>query len=285
MTKRDAVLEILTAGIPARLAPAAAEKLCSAAAAALPGEGLTSDGERAYATGRRIVLYVSGLPPFACSPDGKRGQPASRVLARVFARLVEEAVPQGVRVLGLAALAGDKAITFSACGLKAGRATAGPDSRGARRVALSTAEKYFRDLERAGAVVRDDERLAVLRRELAAAAARMKLRVEEDPDLLRETLYLAETPVCVVSGYPQEFLSLPHPVLRAVMTRRLRFFPVTDAAGALQPYFIGVRDGASRGQGAVEDGFRRALESALQDARFHLGRGAAGPDEVLRRMA
>lgn len=261
---RDALLEVLVENLPPAWVAPAAEQLRTAAAEELSAAGVQGGPAEACGTCRRLVLRVSGVP----------AGPAARALAGIFPRLIGRlrfpAVmawePSGFRfarpIRGLLALHGERLVPFSLAGLKAGRVTEGQEAAGPRRVKVASAEKYFKALEHAAVLVRDAERLAALRRGLEAAASRMKLAVETPEDLLLENLYLAECPVVVVSGYSQEFLSLPPERVRAAL-RRLSFFPVSDGAGRLQPYFAGVRDGSSRGQRNAEEGFRAALESAL----------------------
>ncbi|HNW45307.1 MAG TPA: glycine--tRNA ligase subunit beta, partial [Elusimicrobiales bacterium] len=138
-------------------------------------------------------------------------------------------------------------------------------------------EKYFKVLEHASVIVRDAERLEAMRRELSRLEKRMKLAVEADEELLKENLYLVEYPVCVVAGYSQDFLKLPHELVHLVMKKQLKFFTVADQKGALQPYFVGIRDGVSKGQRNVEEGFRNVLEARFRDAIFFYTRDLAIP--------
>lgn len=261
---RDALLEILVENLPPGWVAPAAERLKKLAAQELAAAGLACGAPEAYGTCRRLVLYLPGLPAGA----------AAKALASVFPRLVERLEfpssmawePSGFRfarpIRGLLALHGERLVSFSLAGVKSGRVTEGQEAAGPRRVKVPSAERYFKALEHAAVLVKDAERLAALRGGLEAAAARMKLSVEMPGDLLLENLYLAERPVVVVSAFSQEFLALPPEQVRAAL-RELAFFPVSDGAGRLQPYFAGVRDGSSKGQRNAEEGFRAALESRL----------------------
>jgi len=217
------------------------------------------------------------------------GRPAAKALAEIFPRLVsrlqfpKNMVWEATRfrfarpIRSLLALYGDKQIAFGVAGIKAGRLTVGLSAKGSRPLKIAAAEKYFKALEHANVLVRDAERLAALRKELAAAARRMKLAVDEDEELLRENLYLVEYPVCVVAGYSQDFLKLPHELVHLVMKKQLKFFTVADQKGRLQPYFVGIRDGVSKGQRNVEEGFRNVLEARFRDAIFFYTRDLAVP--------
>ncbi len=263
MTGRDAVLELLCEPLPAACARAASARLLELAAEELAGLVPPGGGLEACATCRRLVLYATGVP-------AARGKALAAAFPRLLARLDLPGsrawegsgfrFPRPVR--GLAALHGDRPVAFAAAGLRSGRFTEGHEALGPRRVKLACAEKYFSALGHASVLVRETERLAAMRGALEAASRRMKLRVEAGGEALAACLYLAEYPVPVVSGFPQRLLELPPERLRAAMLA-LRFFPVTDQAGRLQPYFAAFRDGVSKGQREVEEGFRAALEAAL----------------------
>jgi glycyl-tRNA synthetase beta chain len=265
MTARDAVFEILTENLPVGSVRAAEEQLKKFAAEEFSRSALPCGGLEAYGTCRRLVLYAAGVP----------AGPQAKVLAEIFPRILGRLEfpramtwePSGFHfprpVRGLAALHGERLVSFSSAGLRSGRVTEGQEALGPRQVKLASAEKYFKTLEHASVLVQDAQRLESMRGALAAASRRMKLSVEASDESLGENLYLAEYPVPVVAGFSHEFLALPAERLRACL-RELLFFPVADAAGRLQPYFAAFRDGISKGQRNVEDGFRAALESRLQ---------------------
>lgn len=272
MVKRDALLELRFENLPAAAVVSGCARLKELAPGLFGAAGLAYDGMDAFGTCRRLVLLASGV-----SAAGG-GRAAPKALASVFPRLVSslsvrpdmawDASGLGFTrpLRGLLALYGDGLVAFRLGGLKAGRVTEGLETLGARRLTVTSAGKYFAELSRANVLVKQDERLAAMRRELAALSKRMKLVVEPDEELLQAHLYLAECPVWVLSGFSQELLSLPRETLRRAM-KELLFFPVTDQKGAPQPYLAGLRDGVSRGQRNVEEGFRHALEDSLRARR------------------
>lgn len=266
MTARDALLEIFSETLPSACVRPAADQLKRLAGEEFSRRGLPVSSLEAYGTCRRLVLYAAGLPS---------GAPSVRALSGIFPLLLGRlefartmsweasgfGFPAPVR--SLLALHGERLVSFSAAGLKSGRVTEGQESLGPRQLSLPSAEKYFRTLEHASVLVKDEERLAAMRAALDSASRRMKLGVEAHEETLRENLYSAEYPVPVVSGFAQEFLALPPERVRAAL-RSLAFFPVSDDDGRLQPYFAAFRDGVSKGQRNVEDGYRAALESRLR---------------------
>ncbi len=264
MTPRDVVLELLAEPLPAGCVPSAAEQLKRLASEEFAAAGLACTSIEAYGTCRRLVLYAAGVT----------GSQPVKILSEIFPRLLGRVELQQARswepsgfsfprpVCGLLALYGDRLVPFTAAGLKAGRATEGHESLGPKRLTLPSAERYFKALEHASVLVKEAGRLEAMRAALEAASRRMRLGVEAHEETLREALYCAEYPVPVISGFAQEFLALPPERLRGAL-RSLMFFPVSDDDGRLQPYFAAFRDGVSKGQRNVEDGFRAALESIL----------------------
>lgn len=264
MTPRDVLLELLADPLPAGCVRSAAEQLKRLAVEEFTAAGLTCGSVEACGTCRRLVLYAVGVA------GGQPVKSLSGIFPRILGRLeFPQAAawePSGFRfprpVRGLLALHGDRLVPFSAAGLRSGRVTEGHEALGPRRLSLASAEKYFKTLEHAAVLVRDSARLEAMKAALDAASRRMNLGIEAHEETLGETLYCAEYPVPVISGFAQEFLALPPERLRGVL-RSLRFFPVSDDDGRLQPYFAAFRDGVSKGQRNVEDGFRAALESRL----------------------
>lgn len=265
MTPRDVLLELLSDPLPSGCVRPAADQLKRLAGEEFSKRGIASASMEAYGSCRRLVLYASGVPA---------GAPA-RALSEVFPLLLgrlefEQTMswePSGFRfprpLRGLLALHGERLVPFAAAGLRSGRLTEGQEALGPKRLKLSSAEKYFKALEHASVLVKDAERLAAMRAALDSASRRMKLGIEAHEETLRENLYSAEYPVPVVSGFAQEYLALPPERLRGAL-RSLMFFPVFDDDGRLQPYFAAFRDGVSKGQRNVEDGYRAALESRLR---------------------
>lgn len=186
-------------------------------------------------------------------------------------------------IRGIIAMRGTKTISFSIAGIKAGRTTVGLNSLGSPKVVIDKAENYLETMEKVNVVASDEKRQMLLRTELEKAAKAMNLEADIDEGLLTENVYLTEYPVCVVSNYSQEFLKLPKELVRLVMKKQLKFFTTHNSKGKLESYFIGIRDGISKGQQNVEEGFRNVLEARFRDAIFFYERDLAMPLEEFRK--
>ncbi|OGR44789.1 MAG: glycine--tRNA ligase subunit beta [Elusimicrobia bacterium GWA2_61_42] len=268
-------------GPAARLLRDAAGNFTPQAAGFARARGTTPDklGVETVPNKGEVLVFESKVP----------GRPAVKALAELFPKAVarlqfpKNMVWEASRfrfarpIRSLLALYGDKPVAFSVAGVKSGRVTVGLSAKGSRPLKIASAEKYFKALEHANVIVKDADRLEALRREIERLSKRMKLEVEADPELLSENLYLVEYPVCVVDGYSQDFLKLPPELVHLVMKKQLKFFTVANAAGTLQPYFVGIRDGVSKGQRNVEEGFKNVLEARFRDAIFFYTRDLAVP--------
>jgi glycyl-tRNA synthetase beta chain len=73
----DLLLELFSEEIPARMQGQAARELQAMALAALQGQGLVYSGAQAFATPRRLVLHVAGLP--TRQPDMRQDKRGPRV--------------------------------------------------------------------------------------------------------------------------------------------------------------------------------------------------------------
>jgi len=252
------------------------------------GQGITPD---------KLIIETAPKGEVLVALKKIPGRPSVKALSEIFPSLIgalqfpKTMVWEATRVRfarpirSMAALYGEKVIPFSFAGIKTGRITVGLSAKGSRAVTIPAAEKYFRILENANVLVKDDDRARTLAKEIEQVCKRTKLEVEADAELVKENLYLVEYPVCVVGTYDQEFLKLPKELVHLVMKKQLKFFTVCDSKKRLQPYFVGIRDGVSKGQKNVEEGFRNVLEARFRDAIFFYTRDLAWPmEEMLKAL-
>jgi len=87
-------------------------------------------------------------------------------------------------------------------------------------------------------------------------------------DLLETVSFLVEYPVVVLGKFDEDFLRLPKDVLTTTMISHQKYFPITDTAGKLLPYFIAVSNTQPRDMAVVVEGNERVLRARLADASF-----------------
>ncbi|TBR18176.1 glycine--tRNA ligase subunit beta [bacterium] len=216
------------------------------------------------------------------------GEPTPKVLSEVFPALVkalefpktlvweENKFRFGRPLRGLCALYGRKPLRFSVAGVKSSAKTRGLAALGAKPLTVTAPEKYAALLRDRCVLVDVDERRKALRKTLEGAAKRSRGKLDEDADLLEQTLFLVEHPVAVLARFDAAYLELPAALLSMVMKKQLMFFPIL-AGGMHTGEFVGVRDGVSEGQKEVQTGFERVIAARLADARFFSGRDKETP--------
>lgn len=174
----------------------------------------------------------------------------------------------------ITALYGDKVVPVSVAGVKSGRLAYGHPALGKKPVALKDPSKHAAALKNALVLADPAERREYLAKALAAAAKPVAGVPEPDEALLDETVFMVEHPVPVLGKLRDEHMALPPELIKLVMKKQLKFFPVLASDGRLLPNFIGVRDGLSKGNALVAEGYRRVIEARFNDAAFFVARDA-----------
>jgi glycyl-tRNA synthetase beta chain len=179
----------------------------------------------------------------------------------------------------ITALYGEKIVPVELAGIESGRAVYGHPTYATKPVPLKDPSKHMKVL-RDGLVIADPaQRREYLLKQLEIAGKSAGGRAELDEELVDETVNMAEHPTPVVGKLRDEHMHLPSALLKMVMKKQLKFFPVVDGGGKLLPSFIGVRDGLSSGNNLVREGYQRVLEARFNDAAFFFGRDGAAPLE------
>jgi len=175
----------------------------------------------------------------------------------------------------ITALLGGKVVPVTLAGVKSGRTVHGHPVLAKAPGVLKDPAKHAAAL-RQGLVIADpEERRQYLLKALAQATRSTGGMTEPDEDLIDETVFMVEHPVPVLGKLRDAHMVLPAELLKLVMKKQLKFFPVVTKTGILHPYFVGVRDGLSSGNELVREGYQRVLEARFNDAAFFVGRDSA----------
>ena len=164
---------------------------------------------------------------------------------------------------------GSAAVEAEILGVPSGRATRGHRFHHPGEIVLRTASEYVTALRREGHVVAGfEERMDMIREQVARAAGEVGGRARIDPALLEENAALVEWPLAVTGHFDDYFLKLPAPVLTTTMQGHQRYFPVVGKDGALMPHFIAVSNIESRNPATVREGNERVIRPRLRDAEY-----------------
>ncbi|MDE2491617.1 MAG: glycine--tRNA ligase subunit beta [Elusimicrobia bacterium] len=217
----------------------------------------------------------------------KKGAPAAAILQKLVPELLSSIVfPKtmtweetdfrfGRPIRAITALYGANVVDVQIAGIESGNLVYGHPTYFPKPVALKAPSEHLAVLEKGLVLADPEERRALLMSELEKAGRAAGGKVELDEDLLDETLFMTEHPAAVVGALRPEHMELPEALLKLVMKKQLKFFPVLGRDGRLAPAFVGVRDGRHDGDDLVREGYQRVLEARFNDAAFFFGRDRA----------
>ena len=266
--EKSSALERVEKGPPARMLKDAQGGFTAAAEGFARKHGLKPEDLVTVSTPKGDFLQAKVSVP---------GEAAAKILARALPEVIrslefpksleweESRLRFGRPIRSLLALFGKSVVPFTLAGVRSGRTLCG------KAGSLAEAGQYAEKLSGLLVLVDPQQRLAGLRQALEQTAASAAGRLDLEGGLLEETVYMAEHPVPVLGRFREEFLSLPAPLLKMVLKKQLKFFPLLSDQGLLSS-FVGVRDGVSQGQAQVREGFERVLTARLSDAAFFLSR-------------
>lgn len=168
----------------------------------------------------------------------------------------------------LVALYGTEVVPLCVAEVESGRMSQGHRFLGCGEVAITEAAQYESALAAQFVLVDPEQRRAMIREQLHAAAREQGGVVAMDEELLEEVVHLVEYPTALCGRFEEKYLELPPEAVMTPMKEHQRYFPVLDAQGKLLPLFITVRNGGPAHLDIVRHGNERVLRARLADARF-----------------
>ena len=151
--------------------------------------------------------------------------------------------------------------------VKAGRVSRGHRFLG-KDTEIANPEQYEKVLAEQFVIVNQDERKALVRKQIEELAAKNAWIVPIDEELLEEVSSILEYPTAFAGTFDEKYLVVPEPVLVTSMKEHQRYFVVYNAQGELQPYFISARNGNDYMIENVAKGNQKVLTARLEDALF-----------------
>lgn len=212
----------------------------------------------------------------------KAGRPTEEIL--------REIVPQAVReipcskfmrwngnmaflrpIRWMVVLLGERVVPVELAGLIAGQESAGHRFFG-HSVRLFRPEEYVAKLKEVRVLADPRERAEVLRAAIRAVEEEHGAKAALSEELWTMILGQTEWPKPVVGRIPQEFLSLPEPVVVAALREEGKFVPFTRQ-GRIAEVFLGFAEGDGEPE-LIRRGYERVVGIRLRDALefFHKDR-------------
>ncbi|NRA59426.1 MAG: glycine--tRNA ligase subunit beta [Psychrobium sp.] len=169
----------------------------------------------------------------------------------------------------LTILFGDQLVDATILGCKSARIIRGHRFHCQKELVLDHADNYVSLLREQGYVIADhDERKALVKQQVQAAAAKENGVAEIDEDLLEEVASIVEWPVTLVGSFEEKFLNVPSEALIYTMKDNQKYFPLLDNNGKLMARFIFVANIESKEPTTVIEGNEKVIRPRLADAEF-----------------
>jgi glycyl-tRNA synthetase len=133
---------------------------------------------------------------------------------------------------------------------------------------------YWKTLEKAGILLDQEQRKAVIKKDIERLAKEVGGEVVDDPALLDEVTHLVERPTALLGSFDPSYLELPRAVLVSVMKKHQRYFPV-EKQGKLLPHFIAIRNGGKEHLETVTRGNEQVIRARFADAAYFIERDSS----------
>lgn len=151
--------------------------------------------------------------------------------------------------------------------VKAGRISRGHRFLG-KEATIENPESYEKALAEQFIIVNQDERKALVRKQIEELAAKNNWIIPIDEDLLEEVSSILEYPTAFAGTFDEKYLVVPEPVLVTSMKEHQRYFVVYNQEKQLLPFFVSVRNGNDYMIENVAKGNQKVLTARLEDALF-----------------
>ncbi|HSW13525.1 MAG TPA: glycine--tRNA ligase subunit beta [Solimonas sp.] len=277
-------IAVLIAGVAGTQPEQAIERLGPAVAAAFK-DGQPTPAALGFAKSCGVEFAALG------QKDGKLhfartapGRATRELLPEIFEdtlKQMDELVPKRMRwgsgeetfvrpVQWIVCLLGGDIVPLQRFGLVSGRTTFGHRFHAPAAIELQVPADYAGALRAASVWAEVAERKTEIRRQIEAAAAKLKGHARITEDLLDEVTALVERPVAITGHFEERFLELPPEVIVATVETNQRYFTVFSdtAQQQLTNAFITISNIESRDVAQVIAGNERVVRPRLTDALF-----------------
>lgn len=207
----------------------------------------------------------------------RKGESATKILPRLIIEIFNS-IPfpkmmvwekSGFRfprpIRWIVALYGNKVLSFSLAGVKAGRLSRGHRFLAPKPLSMPRADwsDYQKKLDSQHVILTVEEREELIRKALKKFHQK-----DFDPELVRETAKLVEEPFLIQGKFSGTYRDLPEEVLATCMKKYQKVFACRDEKGSLLNRFVAVLNGRRSGLGQIQRDYENVLESRLRDAQY-----------------
>lgn len=169
----------------------------------------------------------------------------------------------------LTILFGDELVEATVLGCKSDRIIRGHRFHCDKELVLDHADNYTKLLREEGFVIADyEERKALVKEQVIAAANAENGVADIDDDLLEEVSSIVEWPITYVGSFEDKYLDVPAEALIYTMKDNQKYFPLLDNDDKLMARFIFVSNIDSKEPKQVIEGNEKVVRPRLADAEF-----------------
>ncbi|MGI6784735.1 MAG: glycine--tRNA ligase subunit beta [Aminivibrio sp.] len=224
-------------------------------------------------------MEVDGVK-YVCAEVSEPGSPTLKILPGLFPALIRKLVfpknmywdDPAVRfsrpIRWILAMADKDVIPFEYGGIKSGAVTSGHRFLGARTIALNDGAEFMDRLYDNYVILDQEKRRQKMLAGIASLEKDLDGKVELDPEIVNENLYLVEYPAPFFGSFDKKYLEIPEEVLTTSMKKNQKYFSVRGENGKLLPFFVGVSNNLVSNMNVVREGNERVLRARLEDAAF-----------------
>ncbi len=169
----------------------------------------------------------------------------------------------------LLALYNEGIIPFNFETVSSDRYTYGHRLLSPKPVAINSVDDYFDMMKECFVIIDPEKRKQIIYNQIIEIIERDYGKEFIDEMLLDEVKNLVEYPRVLLGRFDKNYLELPSEVLKAVMIKHQKYFPVYSGEGVLSPFFFVVINGNDdRYKKTIIQGNERVLKARLEDAKF-----------------
>jgi glycyl-tRNA synthetase beta chain len=169
---------------------------------------------------------------------------------------------------------GNKPVSAQVAGLTTSAYTIGHRNSKVKKLKITDVKKYEKMLKGVDVIINPEQRKKVIKKQLDILSIKVKGKVVEDDELLKEATNICEMPNPILCKFKPEFLNLPSIVLITGLKTHTRSFAVkpqisTTSSDRLLPYFIAISNTPTCDKKEVAYWYEEAVEARLEDAKFY----------------
>ncbi|GMO64083.1 MAG: glycine--tRNA ligase subunit beta [Endomicrobiia bacterium] len=170
-------------------------------------------------------------------------------------------------IRNIVALYGSKVIKFKIADVISSNWSIGLHSYNEKKIKIDLPENYLSIMKNRFVIVEQDERREAIKKSMEFVSKNVG-NIVLDESLIDEINYLVEYPSAILCSFDKKYLNLPSEVLSICMKKSQKCFLVNDRNNNLLNYFVGIRNGVSKYQEIVKEGYEKVLAAKLADAEF-----------------